>query len=719
MKTLYITIFATILPTAISYAQITDAFRNENAVVLYRFQETTGDVKDTSKFTPAADLQIVYPAGVIRTEGVLNVTNANIIRSRQPVNKIYDQCRASNEMSIELWVENNENVERRSGIDSKRLNQPLRMISYSKGLFNRNFIFGQFYDMGNLYVGAINNAGVESTNEVMTDQNFGNSLRNPIMSDVAATIVPVNNVPAGMQKIYLTYKQNSAQMYLTDMDGRLYLHRPSVSNGFAGNFSTWRKDAYLTLANEYIPDANLSVMQQPAEFQSCNPNNNSTCATNPNRYWKGKFYLVAVYCKELKQEDIFGSGALQIAANPSFEINLNLQVTPSLLRAQNIYQRLTGTNTPIVNPILEEMQKKLDANDPVGASALATSQAGFYNIVLRDFAAKMSNRDETILTPLNDFTATIIGAVRDDVSAKRLLTDNLIYVGDTTKAAVPSNVITDILRSNNHYEALGNGRFDLSQVLKVSTQKLFNGTKVVDNPTPAGLLTSRQWMAAHAIAGTNRRLVEFTFREFLCLPMERVADSTGPDNVVGPDIDRFPGGSHTKYTSTCRACHTILDGFRPAFAHFTFSNNFVKHSFLVPSIPLTDDENTSMGMQQNPPYIAKKLNHNETVFPGGRIVSGDSWVNNAIYGSNKTTFNWHTTTQGTGIKAFGELISNSKQFPLCMAHRVFKSVCKREPASTDEQMLNAAAQEFSTSRNYNLKFLFQKIVTTTECLGGG
>ena len=40
---------------------------------------------------------------------------------------------------------------------------------------------------------------------------------------------------------------------------------------------------------------------------------------------------------------------------------------------------------------------------------------------------------------------------------------------------------------------------------KCKNAKLFNGKAAVDNPTPAGLLTSRQWLAAHAIAGTNRR----------------------------------------------------------------------------------------------------------------------------------------------------------------------------------------------------------------------
>ena len=291
-------------------------------------------------------------------------------------------------------------------------------------------------------------------------------------------------------------------------------------------------------------------------------------------------------------------------------------------------------------------------------------------------------------------------------------------MADPAKAAVPSNVEMDLIKSNNHYDSLGVNNFDLRKVLVPTTQKIFDGKSVVPNPTPAGLLTSRQWIAAHAIAGTNRRPVEYTFREFLCIPLERVADSTGPDDVIGRDIDRFPGGSHTKFVTTCRACHTIMDGFRGAFANFTFSNNIVKHGFSSTPVANVTDEATTFGMSQNPTYITEKVNHNDTVFPGGRVITDTTWTNNAIYGANATTFGWADKKTGTGIKDFGQLIASSKQFPKCMATRVFKTVCKRDPASTEDAFLNTVSDEFSTTRNYNLKFLFQKIVTSKECLGG-
>ena len=78
-------------------------------------------------------------------------------------------------------------------------------------------------------------------------------------------------------------------------------------------------------------------------------------------------------------------------------------------------------------------------------------------------------------------------------------------------------------------------------------------------------------MAAHAIAGTNRRLVEYSFREFTCMPIDKWADASGPDTYIGRDVDRFPGGVHQKFTTTCRACHSGMDSLRGAFARYTFS----------------------------------------------------------------------------------------------------------------------------------------------------
>ena len=39
----------------------------------------------------------------------------------------------------------------------------------------------------------------------------------------------------------------------------------------------------------------------------------------------------------------------------------------------------------------------------------------FYDVTLKNFAMPWTNRDQTVFAPLNDYVATVIGMVRDDV----------------------------------------------------------------------------------------------------------------------------------------------------------------------------------------------------------------------------------------------------------------------------------------------------------------
>lgn len=708
---------AFILPST-AMANIPDALRRDRAVALYEFKETTGDILDTAnpKFGPALNLR-PYFGGVVRAPGVLKIIEPNLIASLTNADKITNQCRSSKGLTFEVWLENAESVEVRSGEDAQRRGQPLRILSLGSGLHRRNFMLGQFYDGGNQYRIAVNT----SANENNTNR-LGGSLVEPLTSSTSETIISSSDAIAkgntNVQKVVFSVSQSGiGRLYLSDRKGNMYLAETSTAefNAPANTFfDTWRTGSFLTLGNEYMTSSEATTrFSQNDNYASCTT---TQCRDNPNRFWKGSLYLVAVYCEALTSEQILGIQTVQQILNPILPVSENFSITPELKLAQEIHQRITSTRLPLTSPLLAQMESLIRSGDRIAAAKLAVEQSQFYNITLRDFAAQMSNRDETINVPLNDFTATIIGAVRDNLNAKTLLTGNYVYIADANKAAIPSDWENDILRSNAHYEALGSGRYDLSKVLVQSSQKLFNGNTVVANPTPAGLLTTRQWMAAHAIAGTNRRLVEYSLKQFLCTPLEKAADSEGPDDVVGRDIDRYPGGVHSKYSVSCKSCHTVMDGLRPAFAHFTFSNSFVKHSYVVPLAANNEDEEQSMGMKQQPRYIASKLNHNSTVFPAGRETTDDNWVNNANRGFNAQHFGW-TRTSGKGINDFGKLLAESKAFPRCMTERVFKSVCKRSPNSSDANLINTVATEFSGSQNYNLKYLFQRLATAQECLG--
>jgi hypothetical protein len=712
------------------YGEIAETIRASKAVVRYEFNEASGNLySDTanSKFGTPLNLSLLTSGTVSRGvdssgDRYISVESASVIQSSVVASKILNNCNknTSTGITVEAIIENNESVQLRAAEYPKNILQPLRIISYSNAFTNSdkqvnvNFALGQSYDMGDIYLGAVTTGG---NNNLFTD---------PVVTNNSS--IMINGIsraaPLYKQTIIMTASRGGVgRLYLTDRNGNLYQAAES-SKGFTGAsadfFKRWNASAYLNVANDYIDKNTIgATLNRYNQFASATCSGD--CANNPNRFWKGKIYRLAVYCDALTKSEIFGS-AYTIATNESFPIS-SVTMTPSLAKASDMYERLVGAKTPIYNPLLSEMAIRLDAKDPVGAASLLTEQPLFYNLTVRNFASKMSVRDETISTMLNDFTATVIGAVRDELDAKTLLSGNYFYQADPTKAAVPSDPIDDLLKSNNHYEALDRGDFDLKSVLiRKTPQVLFDGTNVVTNPTSAGLLTTRQWAAAHYIAGTNRRPVEFALREFTCLPIENAGDATGPEDMIGRDVDRNPAGSMGKFASTCRACHTVLDGFRPAFAYMTFSNNFLKNSVVVPtSIQANLDEDTSnaIGVHPDAPRVARKFNRNETTFPGGKIVTDDKWVNNANLGGNKLTFGW-TKSSGTGVAEFGQAIAESKAFPRCMAKRVFFTVCKREATTKDDAFIGKVADEFSSAtRNYNLKYLFQRIGSDDACLGGG
>jgi hypothetical protein len=715
---------------SMSYAQIDMAYRRANAVALYEFLETSGNVvNDTSSVNPKLNLTIADASSnsIERSSGTLYIKSRNLIQSAGAATKIIDACKASGELSIETWIEDAEPVKKLVGEYPSKTAQPNRIVSLNTDIRHSNFYVGQFYNNDELLYSAINTSGNENAAGVTDVTKAGGNLNNPIVSMPNQIIIPsletMDPPRVPMQKIVVTLSKNSvAKIYMSDRDGNM-TKAATDSTGFGMNgaaFKNWYTGAKLSLGN--VSSTLNEVQNAPGNFTTCTgatANNDPACAAN-SRYWKGKLHLVAIYCKALSDTDVLGSIANSQLLNKTLAPNINVNITDNLKKAQDIFQRLTGVKTPLYDPVLAQMETQLNQNNVIAAADIAASDSRFLNITVRDFASKMSNRSETIDTPLNDFTATVIGAVRDGISAQRLLWDNITYIGDTSKVAVPSTMASDILKSNNHYDALDLQHADLAKVLKMSDQKIYDGTKAVDMPTPAGLLTSRAWLSAHAVAGTNRRLVEYSFREFLCTPLEKVADSTGPDNVVARDIDRFPGGSHTKFTTTCRACHTIMDGFRPAFGYFTFNGGYAMHSFTSATVGTQQEEDDGKGMFKSKEpgalYVHDKLNKNATVFPGGRVTTDDNWINDAANGANLPYFNW-TRMSGKGIQEFGKMLAESKQFPICMATRVYTQVCKRAPSSSETTMLNAAATDFA-SKNYNLKYLFEKIVTTKECLGG-
>lgn len=395
---------------------------------------------------------------------------------------------------------------------------------------------------------------------------------------------------------------------------------------------------------------------------------------------------------------------------------LNQPITPNRIKAAIIYQRLAGVKIPIDSQELIDMEALLDQGKDTEAADIALQTKGFYNITLKHFAAKMSTRDQTTKAPLSDFVATIIGIAKDDISAKEMLSADYIYAARPGTAGVGTSDRSDFVVSNNHYADIENLNLDLGEILVQKRQIVQNSSRiVVNNPDPAGVITSRAFTKAHAVAGTNRRLVHFTFLQFLCIDMEQWADTSSPDNRVGPDIDRAPGGDPMKYQTTCKGCHGNMDNLRGAFANIDFANNYLKHGLVLTNRERTNGQNSNREFNGTN-GIAWKYRRNNDVFPGGYNTTDNSWINNAIAGTNKSYFGWRGPMTGFGIKSYGQMLSNSEAFSRCMVKRVYRSVCKREISQFETDMLRNIASDFETN-GYKFKYLFKRIATSESCIG--
>ncbi len=744
-----------------------------DAVVLYRFNaaNTTVDangvvVNDIADPKHGAPLNLkLYDSNTntyLVTADYFEFVQTNVLQSTTSAQKIIDKCKASNEMSIELWAQNrtpSKFIVNNESDDDPPIKQSLRIMSLGDTYFKEfsNFAFYQGYNDGEIFKSAIRTSANSAKDA--TYSKVQGLLTDPFLSAREDLVDISKNVT---QHLILTRSKGGTVKFYRSDESVYDTLSATVTRNFGGNLTDGWYNTGDNVTYNTPDDSNNAAVTRALDMrlafgnEASGPNDfgkapqaESRSFHSRNYPWVGKIYLAAIYCRALTDDEILGERAPHKDGFEKIPLNLNVTLTPSLKKAQKIYELLNGVATPIYNPRLKQMADLIDENRLFDAAGHAIEDnngpdfsnpadttyynPSFYNITVRDFAAPMSTRDESVNTDLNDFIATVVGNVRDNLSAKDLVSGDYFYRADPVKAAVPSNMERDILRSNQHYAALAAGGFNLARVLVKSKQQLFTGTAVIDNPDPAGLITTRTFMGAHAIAGTNRRIVEYSFRQFECIPIEKWAYAQDSDSWIGRDIDRAPGGSHTKFVQSCRACHARMDPLRGAFAYYTFSNNFTKNTLVVPHVT-TFNTNEDMnlgaitGLRNGDPgattlpannyvnYVVKKMNHNDHVYPGGYVMTDNSFNNAATDTEGAKYFGWRSSLAGKGAHDFGLMIAQSEGFSRCMTKRVFKTLCKRDPVASEDTLIRSTATEFE-AQGYKLKYLFKKIVGLPQCLG--
>ncbi len=223
-----------------------------------------------------------------------------------------------------------------------------------------------------------------------------------------------------------------------------------------------------------------------------------------------------------------------------FSVNADAQVTAT--QATRMYNRIAG-----IPPTAAELAQMQSAASPIAAALIATNDPKFLNDTIRNMAAPWTNRAQSVFVPLNDYTATVIGMVRDNKPFNTILSDDIIYIGDGQSGEgsySPDN--------NNMYQTLDDNNVDLSVHLKYSHQSAVTG---IPSAATAGVITTRGAASAFFVNGTNRAMFRFTMINHLCNDLPTVMDTTRPPDRIRQDVTRSPGGVSTLFLTNCIGCH--------------------------------------------------------------------------------------------------------------------------------------------------------------------
>ena len=340
--------------------------------------------------------------------------------------------------------------------------------------------------------------------------------------------------------------------------------------------------------------------------------------------------------------------------------------------AWKLHNRLAGV--PPKPDVLNEMTSLIESGRALEAAELAMENPAFYNVTLKNWIKPWSNRDQTPRVPFNDYVATILGIIRDDVSFDKILYDDVLYTVNVSTLPVYSN--TD----NNHYRNAEQQNINLRDTLIARKQSDVTGLPAA---AIAGVTTTRSSGENYFSAGTNRRVNRFIFMNYLCKDYEDLHDITIPDFRVARDVERNPGGDSRTYKNRCVGCHAGQDGLRGAYAYYNFSGGQLVYT---------------QGQVQG------KMNQNN-YFPQGFVTTNDSWINLWATGQN-ASLGWRGETQGNGAASIGMMFTKSRAFSQCMAKKVFKLVCIKEAKNTEDlAKIEALATQFEAGGEYNLKKL--------------
>lgn len=348
-------------------------------------------------------------------------------------------------------------------------------------------------------------------------------------------------------------------------------------------------------------------------------------------------------------------------------------------QAKRMHDRIAGV--PPGTQILAQMVTEIETNgDPLAAAMIATEHPDFYNVTLKNWATPWTNEEMTPFAPLNDYSATVIGMVRDDVPFNQLLSADILYIGSNAPAYSNSN--------NDHYEAMETLGLNLKNELQQTTQSSVTG---LPPEGTAGVITTRAAARAFFIDGTNRAMFRFTMLNHLCKDLELIKDPTRASDRIRQDATRSPGGDSRVWFNNCLGCHAGMAPLAQAYAYYNYE--------------YTDDPETGL-LSYTRDSVQPKYLINSSVFKDGYVTTNDDWDNYWREGPN-SVLGWDPNLPGSGAgaKSMGEELANSHAFAECQVSKAFQAVCLRPPVdSADRTRIAEITSSFKA--DYNMKRVF-------------
>ncbi|HHJ16438.1 MAG TPA: hypothetical protein ENJ80_07045 [Gammaproteobacteria bacterium] len=357
-------------------------------------------------------------------------------------------------------------------------------------------------------------------------------------------------------------------------------------------------------------------------------------------------------------------------------------------QAKRIHDRLTGV--PPTAAVLDLMEAAMPDGQAAALLAIDPVQNPenakyFYNVTLKNYATPWTNEAQDVFAPLNDYTALVIGMIRDDVPFNQLFSVPFTYVGDASlglSSVSPTN--------NTHYEEL-----------EASGADLGDSSKLVQVPqsiaAPAGVFTTRAAARAFFIDGTNRAMFRFAMLNHLCKDMEEVNDPTGTADRIRQDVSRSPGGDSRIFMNSCTGCHIGMDPMTQAFAYY---------DFVYPEGNEDAGQLVYTANQVQPKYLINSDN-----FKTGYITTNDNWDNYWRKGPN-TSLGWDSSLSGSGSGAasMGAELANTVAFARCQVTKAYRTVCLGDPGQNEVDTLLTAY-----GANKNMKQVFAS--AAAQCMG--